>query len=122
MLNSPQLALQMLSQLRNRGEVEQLREIHQSRVVMIDPLMNFNELQRAGPYLEQIVIQADALTLHRGVDDRLQFVLDLTQRSRLGRPAALGLAQGRELLQLGIELLVEIALFQQVALDFAARG
>src|SRR6266702_1847230 len=100
---SPQLALQMPRELPNGREVEQLGEIHQPRVLVIDPLMNFDELERAGADLEQVVVHADALALHGRIADRLQLVFDLRERAGLGGAATLRHTKRRQLLELSVE-------------------
>src|SRR5581483_4494148 len=74
-----QLALQMPRQLGNSREVEQLRQVDQPGILVINPLMDLDQLERAGPDLEEVVIDADALTLQRGIADGLQLILDCAE-------------------------------------------
>ncbi len=50
---------------------------------MIDPLVDLDELQRARSDLEQVVVDADSLTLEGGIDDRLELVFDFRERAGL---------------------------------------
>src|SRR5579875_4000624 len=110
----------MTRELRDRRELEQLREIDGARVLAVDALVDLDELQRARADLEQIVVEVELPALERRITDRAQLLLDRGTRSAHGTAARR--AQPRELGQLRGELAVLVSLLEQVALDLAARG
>src|SRR5688572_3478830 len=82
--------------------------------------MDLDQLQRARPDLEQVVVDVEALAFEGGVADRLQLVLDFRARRCRGPPRRL--AQPYKLGELRVELAVEETGLEQVTLDLAARG
>ena len=95
------LGFQMPRELRDRRKVEDLCQINLTRIFVVDLLVDFNELQRTRPKLEQIIVDPNALAFKGGVADELELLLDFGARAR--SVAALRLAQFRKLGKLGIK-------------------
>src|SRR6185437_11293200 len=109
----------MPGELGDRGEVKELGQVDLPRILAVDLLVDLDELERARSKLEEIVVDVHALAAERRIADRPQLLLDLVTRGGLG--TTLCFLQCRQLLQLRIELTIDIALLEQVALNLAAR-
>ena len=71
-----QLLLEVPRQLRDRRQVEQLRQVHCAGVQLVDLLVDLDQRQRARADVEQVVVDVDVLAGHRVVDDGLELRLD----------------------------------------------
>src|SRR5215469_8197568 len=105
----------MPGQLGDRREVEELGEIDLAGIQAVDLLVDLDELQRARTHLEEIVVHIHALALERRVADGLQLLLELAALA-MRRVPVRG-AQRAELRELGVELAVDVALLEEMALD-----